>query len=79
MGGLWHWLWKAWKKNKRARDPWGYSPGGAEQLLDFERIMANTRKDDVAVHVRDSLGNVVTPHLLGVFFLDFPEWALPYV
>ena len=33
-------------------DPWGYSPGSADQLLHLlERIMANTRKDDVAVCV----------------------------
>ena len=41
--------------------------------------MANTRKDDVAVHVSDPLGNVVKPHLLGVILPDFTEWALPYV
>ena len=41
--------------------------------------MAKTRKDDVAVHVKDSLGNNLKPQLLGVILLDFTEWALPYV
>ena len=52
-----HWLWKPWKRHKRARDPWGYSPGSADQLLDFERIRANTQKDEVSVCVKDPLGN----------------------
>ena len=57
---------KVVEEEQEARDPWGNSHGSADQLLDFERIMANTRKDDVAVHVRDPLGNIVTPHPLGV-------------
>ena len=61
-----HWLWKPWKRHKRARDPWGYSPGSADQLLDFERIRANTRKDEVSVCVKDPLGNYCeTPPSVG--------------
>ena len=78
-GGEGHWLWKLWKKHNRARDPWGYFLGSADQLLAFECIMANTRKDDVVVHVTDPLRNTVKPHLLGVILPDFTEWALPYV
>ena len=50
-----------------------------ELLLDLERIMANTRKDEVSVRVKDPLGNIVKPRLLGVILPDFTEWALPYV
>ena len=78
-GVVGHWLWKPWRRHKRARDPWGYSPGSADQLLDFERIMANTRKDEVSVSVRDAQGNIVQPRLLGVILPAFTEWALPYV
>ena len=78
-GGVGHWLWKPWRRHKRARDPWGYSPGSADQLLDFERIMANTRKDEVSVSVRDARWNIVKPRLMGVILRDFTEWALPYV
>ena len=78
-GVVGHWLWKPCKKHKRARDPWGYSLGSADQLLDFERIMANTRKDEVSVRVKYPLGNIVKPRLLGVILPDFTEWALPYV
>ena len=78
-GVVGHWLWKAWRRHKRARDPWGYSPGSADQLLDFERIMANTRKDEVFVFVKDARGNIVKPRLLGVILPDYSEWALPYV
>ena len=73
-----HWLWKPWKRHKRARSPWGYALGSADQLLDFERIMANTRKDEVSVRVKGALGNIVKPRLLGVILPDFTEWALPY-
>ena len=66
-----HWLWKPWRRHKRARDPWGYSPGTADQLLDFERIMANNRKDEVSVSLRDARGNIVKPRLLGVILPDF--------
>ena len=41
--------------------------------------MANNGKSEVAVHVRDPLGNIVTPIPLGVTLPDFTEWALPYV
>ena len=78
-GVVGHWLWKPWRRHKRARDPWGYSPGSADELLDFERIMANTRKDEVSVSLRDARGNIVKPRLLGVILPDFTEWALPYV
>ena len=78
-GVVGHWLWKPWKRHKRARDPWGYSPGSVDQLLGFERIMAITRKDEVSVLVKDPLGNIVKPRLLGVILPDFTEWALPYV
>ena len=74
-----HWLWKPWKRHKRARDPLGCSPGGADQLLVFERIMANTRKDEVVVRVNDPLGKIAKARLLGVILPDFTEWALPYV
>ena len=73
-----HWLWKPWKRHKRARDPWGYSPGSADQLLDFKRIMA-TRKDELSVRVKDPPGNIAKARLLGVILPDFTEWALPYV
>ena len=78
-GVVGHWLWKPWRRHKRARDPWGYSPGSEDQMLDFERIMATTRKDEVSVSVRDARGNIVKPRLLGVILHDFTEWALPYV
>ena len=78
-GVVGHWLWKPWKRHKRARDPWGYAPGSANQLLDFERIMANTREDQVSIYVKDAPGNIVKPRLLGVILPDFTEWALPYV
>ena len=32
-----HYLWKPWRKGKRAREPWGYAPGHAGRLLDWER------------------------------------------
>ena len=41
--------------------------------------MANTRKDEVSVRVKDPVGNVVNPRLLVVILPDFTEWALPYV
>ena len=41
--------------------------------------MANTRKDEVSVRVKDPLGNIVKPRLLGVILPDFTKWALPYV
>ena len=78
-GVVGHRLWKPWQRHKRARDPWGYAPGSADQLLDFERIMANTRKDEVSVRVKDALGNIVNPRHLGVILPDFTEWALLYV
>ena len=78
-GVVGHWLWKPWRRHKRARDPWGYSPGRSDHLLDFELIMANTRKDEVSVSVRDARGNIVQPRLLGVILPHFTEWALPYV
>ena len=78
-GVVGHWVWKPWKKHKRARNPWGYAPSSADQLLNFERIMANTRKDEVLVRVKDPLGNIVKPRLFGVILPDFTEWALPYV
>ena len=71
------WLWKPWNKTKRARDPWGYAPGSADHLLDFECIMANTRKKEVALHVKDSLGNIVTPIPLEVTLPAFPDFTLP--
>ena len=55
-----HWLWKPLKKDKRARDPWGYALGHADHFLDVEHIMANTRQKKVAAHVTDALGNIVT-------------------
>ena len=72
-GVVGHWLWKPWKRHKRARDPWGYAPGSADQLLDFERIMANTRKDVVSVRVKDAQANVVKPRLPGVILRDFTQ------
>ena len=41
--------------------------------------MANTRKDEVSVYVKDALGNIVKPRLLGVILPNFTKWALPYV
>ena len=41
--------------------------------------MANTRKDEVSVSVRDARGNIVKPRLPGVILPDFTEWARPYV
>ena len=78
-GVVGHWLWKPWRRHKRARDPWGYQPRSADELLDFERIMANNRKDEVSVSLRDARGNIVNTRLLGVILPDFTEWALPYV
>ena len=78
-GVVGHWLWKPWTKGKRARDPWGYAPGHADELLDFERIMANTRGKEVVVQVKDPPLNIVTPISLGVTLLDFTEWAVPHV
>ena len=41
--------------------------------------MANTWGKEVAVQVRDPLGNIVTPIPLGVTLPHFTEWPLPYV
>ena len=41
--------------------------------------MANNRKDEVSVSLRDARGDIVKPRLLGVILPDFTEWALPYV
>ena len=60
-GVVGHWLWKPWKKGKSARDSGGYASSHADHLLNFEHIMANTLKSEVAVHVKDPLGNIVTP------------------
>ena len=58
---------------------WGNAAGHADQLLDWERIMANTRSKAPPVQVRDPLGNIVTPPTLEATLPDFNEWALPYV
>ena len=41
--------------------------------------MAITRAREVAVHVRDTPGNIVTPIPLGVTLRDFTESVLPYI
>ena len=74
-----HWLWKPWKTSKRASDPWGFSPGHSDHWLGWVCVMANTRKDALAVHLRDVHGNADTSRPLGVTLLHFTEWALPYV
>ena len=79
LGGRWWGTGEALEEGKRARDHWGYAPGHAYQLLDWEQIKANTLKKALAVQVRDPLGNIVTPKSLGVTLLDFNEWVLPYV
>ena len=79
LGGVGALVVEALEKGKRARDPWGDGPGHADQVLDWERIMANTRNKALAMHVTDQLGNFVTPRSLGVTLLDFTEWALHHV
>ena len=46
------WLWKPWRKHAKAFDPWGFSPPQSDQLLDWERIMANKRVGTLEMWVR---------------------------
>ena len=76
-GAVGHWLWKPWTRHKRARDPWGYAPGSADRLLDFERIMANTRKDEVSVRVKEQ--KYQNKDTVGTYrTIDLPLWQDAY-
>ena len=44
-----HALWKPWKRSKKERYPSGFAPGNSDQLLDYARIMADRRKDALAM------------------------------
>ena len=76
MGG--QWLWKPWKKHAKALDPWGSPPPQSDQLLDWERIMANKRVGTLEMRLRLETGEVEPIHLR-VTLPDFTEWALPYI
>ena len=58
--------------------PWGFSPPLSDQLLDWERIIANKRVGTLEMRVRLEAGDVKPKHL-GVTLPDFTEWALPYI
>ena len=78
LGVVGQWLWKPWRKHAKASDPWGFSPPQSDQLLDWERIMANKRVGTLEMRVRLEAGDVKPKHL-GVTLPDFTEWALPYI
>ena len=40
--------------------------------------MNTYRKDEVSVRVKNPLGNIVKPRLLGVILPDLNEWVLTY-
>ena len=50
----------------------------SDQLLDWERIMANKRVGTLEMRLRLESGEVEPIHL-GVTLPDFTEWALPYI
>ena len=52
-------------------------PPQSDQLLDWERIMANKRVGTLEMLRRLQSGEVELIHL-GVTLPDFTEWALPY-
>ena len=78
LGVVGQWLWKPWRKHAKALDPWGFSAPQSDQLLDWERIMANKRVGTLEMRVRLEVGDVEPKHL-GVTLPDFTEWALPYI
>ena len=53
-------------------------PPQSDQLLDWERIMANKRVGTLEMRLRLQSGEVEPKHL-GVTLPDFTEWALPYI
>ena len=53
-------------------------PPQSDQLLDWERIMANKRVGTLETQLRLQSGEVEPIHL-GVTLPDFTEWALPYI
>ena len=53
-------------------------PPHTDQLLDWERIMANKRVGTLEMRLRLETGEVEPKHL-GVTLPDFTEWALPYI
>ena len=53
-------------------------PPQSDQLLDWERIMANKRVGTLEMRLRLETGEVEPKHL-GVTLPDFTEWALPYI
>ena len=54
-----HSLWKAWKRSMKPCAPMGFAHAGSAQLLDRERVMANSWSDALAVQLRDLRGNRV--------------------
>ena len=63
------------KRGRTFGDP---PPPYSDQLLDWERIMANKRADTVEIRLRIQTGDVKRMHR-GVTLLDFTEWVLPYI
>ena len=53
-------------------------PPQSDQLLDWERVMANKRVAALEMRLRLQSGEVEPVHL-GVTLPDFTEWALPYI
>ena len=78
LGVVGQWLWKPWKKHAKALDPWGFFPLQCDQLLNWERIMANRRVGTLEMRLRLETGEVEPIHL-GVTLPDFTECALPYI
>ena len=56
----------------------GDFPPQSDQLLDWERIMANKRVGTLEMRLRLQSGEVEPIHL-GVTLPDFTQWALPYI
>ena len=66
------------EESRQGLDPWGFSPPQSDQLLDWERIMANKRVGTYEMRMRLETGEVEPMHL-GVTLSDFTEWAFPYI
>ena len=81
-GGGWGW-WGSGFGNRGGSMPKPLTPGDSpppksDQLLHWERIMANKRVGTLEMRVRLEAGGVEPKHL-GVTLPDFTEWALPYI
>ena len=79
LGVVGQWLWKPWRKHAKVLDRWGPPPPPrSDQLLDWERVMANKRVGTLEMRMRLESGKVEPIHLR-VTLPDFMEWALPYI